>query len=102
MPEDSLCPKCGSGDRKILVKDIAVAKEMIQLKQKAQGQKRYYRYTKMGDKTSRGTKRPARECLVIDRRNRCKYHHVEEQDESGNWSTVHHEEESLEEASQQT
>lgn len=94
-PEDRLCPKCGSCDRKIFVEDHAIAREMIQIKEKVQGQKEYFRYTKSGEKVSQNTKRPTRERLVIDRRNRRKYHHVEEQDESGNWSTVHHEEESL-------
>jgi predicted RNA-binding Zn-ribbon protein involved in translation (DUF1610 family) len=91
-PEDKRCPACGSADREILNSDEGRGMEMIGLKEKAQGEPDYWRYTKLGEKISKGTKRPAREHLVIDRMSRHKYHHVEEQDESGKWVTVHHQE----------
>jgi hypothetical protein len=74
----------------ILLCDQAKAREMIGLKQYDQGEPDYSRYTKVGEKISRGTNRPAREHLVIDRKSHHKYHHVDEQDESGQWVTVEH------------
>jgi len=68
---------------------------MTGLKEKAQGEPDYWRYTKSGEKISGSTSRPAREHLVIDRKRDHKYHHVEEQDESGQWVTVHHEDGAL-------
>lgn len=61
---------------------------MIGLKEYAQREPGYWRYTKLGEKISRGTNRPAREHLVIDRKSGHKYHHVEEQNESGKWVNV--------------
>lgn len=43
-------------------------------------------------KTSGGTKRPARDNIIIDRDRKRIIHQVWEQDESGNWELVHDEE----------
>lgn len=41
--------------------------------------------------------RPAREELIIDKERKWKYHFVEEQNETGEWETVHYHEGSLNE-----
>lgn len=79
----------------ILVAEEGRGTEMIGLKKYAQGEPDYWHYIKSGEKMSRGTNRPAREHLVIDRKKGHKYHHVEEQDEMGQWLTVHHEDRPL-------
>jgi len=90
-PETEVCPKCGSGDRQITVYDHAKAMEMLVLKQRAPGYKKFKKKAKVGEKTSRKGRR-AREELIIDKEKRRKYHFVEEQNERGEWETVEHHE----------
>lgn len=47
---------------------------------------------KIRDKISKGTKRPAREILIIDKERKVKIHRVWEKDQKGEWVSVHEEE----------
>jgi len=63
---------------------------MVTVNQYGTRGKDYLRRTKVGEKISGKTRRPAREHMIVDRLVRRKYHHVEEQDESGKWRIVEH------------
>lgn len=98
LPGDRLCPICGSGDRDIFVSDEGRGTETITIEDKKQGFRRFRLLRKWAEKISRKTRSPAQEYLEIDKEKRRKYHHVEEQDESGNWRTVHHHDGPLDQA----
>jgi len=89
-PEDGLCPRCGSGDREIIASEQIGFLEMVRVDEYAPQRRDYQRRMKAGEKISGGSGRPAREHMIIDRVARRKYHHVEEQDESGKWRIVEH------------
>ncbi len=81
-PESEFCPKCGSRNRTIILTEHVRALEMIQVKQKADGYKRFKKKIKKGEKISKSG-RIAREVLIIDKEKRRKYHRVEELNEDG-------------------
>ncbi|MEM3660916.1 MAG: zinc ribbon domain-containing protein [Thermoproteota archaeon] len=89
-PKMEKCPKCGSGDRYVIVTDSGKGLEMVGVKQKAEGNHRFKKYSKHGEKMSK-TGKPARETLIIDKEAKRKYHLVEEQNEKGEWVIVHKE-----------
>jgi uncharacterized OB-fold protein len=94
-PEMEKCPKCGSRDRHVTLTDSIKALEMVRVKQKAEGYRRFKKYSKHGEKMSK-TGKPARETLIIDKEAKRKYHLVEEQNEKGEWVIVHKEDELFE------
>ena len=89
------CPKCGSGNRLVTVGDSCKAREMIGVKEKAEGYHRFRRFSKSGEKVSKRGK-TARETLIIDKEAKLKHHLVEEQNEKGEWVIVHKENEPFE------
>jgi len=93
-PEMEVCPQCGSRDRLIMIEDKVRAVEMLMLKDKSSGFRKYKRMLKQGEKISRYGKH-AREKLIIDKEKGRKYHLVEEKNESGEWKVVHSEDEPL-------
>ena len=72
-PEVEKCPKCGSRDRHITVTESIRALEMVGVKQKAQGYKKFKKLIKQGEKTSK-TGKLAREILIIDEEMQRKRH----------------------------
>jgi predicted nucleic acid-binding Zn-ribbon protein len=94
-PEMAKCPKCGSGDRLVTVEDSIHALDMVGVKQKAEGYRRFKRYSRSVEKVSKHGK-IARETLIIDKETKRKYHLVEEQNEQGEWIVVHKEDEPFE------
>jgi predicted RNA-binding Zn-ribbon protein involved in translation (DUF1610 family) len=94
-PQDRACPNCGGGDRHITVSEEFKALEMTTLSKRPSGARKYEERVKIGEKISGETRQPAREHLIIDRKGDRKYHHVEEQDKSGQWRTMHHHDGSL-------
>jgi len=93
-PEVEKCPKCESRDRHITLTESVKPLEMLGVKQKAQGYKRFKKLIRQGEKISK-TGKVARETLIIDKEARRKRHIVEEQNENGEWIKVHEEDEPL-------
>ena len=60
------CPKCGSRDRHITVTDTIRTLEMVGVKQKAKGYRKFKKYIKQGEKISKSGKL-ARQILIIDK-----------------------------------
>ena len=48
-PNMHKCPKCGSGNRLVTVGDSCKAREMIGVKEKAEGYHRFRRFSKSGE-----------------------------------------------------
>ncbi len=94
-PQEKPCSTCGSVKRHIQV----FIEEKLVLRDSLKGTIR----DKLGKTTRKFYSRnklsafgkEARENLDIDIKGNRKFHHVEEQDENGNWHTVHHEDEPL-------
>jgi hypothetical protein len=84
------CPKCGSGDRLLEVRDSAYIH--VTLKVKGNDKKFIYR-----EKLSKRG-RLAKEELLIDKKSGVKVHRVKEMDERGAWITVHEERAPLQKA----
>ena len=88
--EDTKCPKCGSGDRLVEVHDKITVREMLGVTENRISHHKFDKYSKSGEKIGANGK-PAREELVIDKKNRRKTHLVKEQNEKGEWVVVHEE-----------
>jgi hypothetical protein len=94
-PQMDKCPKCGSGDRLVIVQDSIHAHEMVGIKEKAEGYRKFKRLSRSGEKVSKHGK-IARETLTIDKEAKRIYHLVKEQNEKGEWVIVHKENEPFE------
>jgi hypothetical protein len=92
-PQDTLCPKCGSGDRNVFVTDECKAHDGVKLKVKDKEGKTS-RISVFRNKVSNHGKE-AKEEYTVDITQNKYIQHVEEQDEKGNWKTVHTEDEPL-------
>jgi hypothetical protein len=90
------CPKCGSGDRLIIVEDTIHVHEMIGVKEKVKGYHKFQRSSRSGEKVGKNGK-IARETRTIDKKTGRYYHRIEVQNEKGEWVTTHEEDEPLEE-----
>lgn len=88
--EDERCPLCGSRNKIIYAYDSATILEMLVLKQKEEGYKKFKKKMKKGEKIAGESGRIARETDIYDKEKNLKYHIVEEQDESGKWMVVHY------------
>jgi hypothetical protein len=96
-PEEKPCSACGSPKRKIevtLTDSISFRPSLKGTVKDSTGWKRVKLYVR--NKLSKHGKE-AKEVLKIDKQANRKYHHVEEQNPDGSWSTVHHEDEPLKE-----
>ena len=88
--DDALCPKCGSRDRSVEVRDEVHTFDMVKVRQNAKSHHKYDKLVQGGERIGDNGK-IARIRLVIDRILRTKHHHVEEKDEKGEWVVVHDE-----------
>jgi hypothetical protein len=94
-PNERPCSSCGSLRRciHITVSESIRLREGVKGKVKNKSGKTVHKFVSRSKISKRG--KEAKEELSIDIRGNRKYHHVEEQDESGRWVTVHHEDQSL-------
>lgn len=88
------CPKCGSGDRLVVVEGSFKGHEMIEIRQKIEGYNEYKKLSRQGEKIG-GDGRLARETLIINRETKRKYHIVEVQNKDGEWIIEHMEDQPL-------
>jgi hypothetical protein len=91
------CSACGSPKRRIEVtvtESITVRPSLKGTVKDSKGWKKTKLYVR--NKVSKHGKE-AKEVLKIDKEANRKYHHVEEQNSDGSWTTVHHEDEPLKE-----
>ena len=95
--DEKPCSSCESPKRRIettFTESISFQPSLKGTVRDSTGWKRVKLYVK--DKLSWHGKE-AREVLKIDKEANRKYHHVEEQNPDGSWTTVHHEDEPLKE-----
>lgn len=71
---------------------IYFGEESIKAKIKRASEKKFAFEQIIRDKISKGTKRPAKEILIIDKERNVKIHRVWERDEKGEWVFFHCEE----------
>jgi len=84
---------CGHKNIMVTVSDSITLRESIKGKVKDKSGKTKRKFVSRQKISKRG--KEAREDLDIDIAGNRKRHHVEEQDEKGDWKTVHHEDEPL-------
>jgi len=94
-PQMQKCPKCGSGDRYITVEDSFKAVEMVNIKEKAEGSRKFRKHSRYGEKIGKNGK-IVRETRTIDRKTGEYYHRIEAKNGKGEWVTIHEEREPLE------
>jgi hypothetical protein len=94
-PDEKACPNCGSVRRhiRVTVYEQIKLRESVKVKVKDEVGKTARKFLSRNKISKHG--KEAKEELSIDIRGDRKYHHVEEQDESGRWVTVHHEDQIL-------
>jgi uncharacterized OB-fold protein len=85
--EDVACPKCGSKNRSVEVKDQVRIFEMCKVKEKSKGYHKFKKSLKKGEQIGKNGK-PARITLIMNKETRRKYHLVEQQNEKGDWVIV--------------
>lgn len=88
-PDDGCCPSCGSRNRAITAYEQARMHAMIDLKQRANGYRKFKRRLKQGEKIAGESKRPAQEFDVYDKECNLRCHIVVEQDSNGEFELVH-------------
>lgn len=93
--DEKPCPSCGSVKRTIHIFVSGTVEARASLKGEVRDQTRKTKskfYVR--NKVSKQGKQ-AKEELTIDIAGNRKFHHVEEKDKNGRWTTVHHEDEPL-------
>jgi hypothetical protein len=89
------CSSCGSTKRNIhvFISETLAMRDSLKGEvrdQKGKTKSKFYVRSKVSKQG-----KEAKEELTIDIAGNRKYHHVEEQDKNGHWTTVHHEDEPL-------
>lgn len=88
-PDDNHCPFCESKHRVITASEQIKAHDMINLKQKTKGYKKFKIHLKQGEKIAGASKRPAQEFDKKDKECNLRCHIVAEQDANGKFELVH-------------
>ncbi len=94
-PQMDKCPKCGSGDKDVMLGQSAKLLSMASAKVKAKGFHKFKLHVRHGGKVGKNGK-IARETRRIDKETGRYIQRVEVQNEKGEWVVKHEEDEPLE------